>query len=97
VRDVAIYETKPANSLPENLLEALDRSEINWITFTSSSTARNFVTLLGEDYRSRLKDAKIASIGPITTTTLRELGLEPTIEAKTFNIGGLVKAIESSR
>jgi uroporphyrinogen III methyltransferase/synthase len=94
VRDVAIYETKPAQSLPQHLLDALNSKTVHWITFTSSSTAKNFVTLLGGNYREKLKGVKIASIGPITTSTLRELGLEPTIEADTFNIDGLVEALQ---
>jgi uroporphyrinogen III methyltransferase/synthase len=97
VRDVAIYETRPAAALPEQLLEALASREVNWVTFTSSSTARNFAALLGPDYRQQLQSVKIASIGPITTQTLRELGLEPTIQADTFNIEGLVDAIQRSR
>jgi uroporphyrinogen III methyltransferase/synthase len=94
VRDLAIYETKPASVLPENLLDALNENSVHWITFTSSSTAKNFVALLGVDYRTKLKQIKIASIGPITTSTLRELGLEPTVEAETFNIQGLIEVIQ---
>ena len=94
VRDVAIYETKPAQSLPPHLLDALESRSVHWITFTSSSTAKNFATLLGGNYKEKLRGVKIASIGPITTATLRELGLEPTIEAQTFNIDGLVEAIQ---
>ncbi|HEX3358481.1 MAG TPA: uroporphyrinogen-III C-methyltransferase [Tepidisphaeraceae bacterium] len=93
VRDVAIYETKSATALPQVLLDALAENRINWITFTSSSTAKNFVSLLGGDYREKLKHIKLASIGPITTTTLRELGLEPATEAEVFNIDGLIAAI----
>jgi uroporphyrinogen III methyltransferase/synthase len=36
---------------------------------------------------------KLASIGPITTQTLRELGLEPHAQAETFNVDGLIRAI----
>jgi uroporphyrinogen III methyltransferase/synthase len=93
VSDVPIYETKRSASLPQPLLDALAAGELTWVTFTSSSTARNFADLLGPDYRERLKDVKLASIGPVTTTTLRELGLEPTVQADTFNIEGLVDAI----
>jgi uroporphyrinogen III methyltransferase/synthase len=96
VRDVSIYETRPASSLPQNLLDALDAKSVHWITFTSSSTAKNFAMLLGSDYREKLKGVKIASIGPITTATLRELGLEPDVQAETFNVGGLVAAIGGS-
>src|SRR5581483_8679047 len=95
VRDVAIYETKRAASLPPQLLEALVERRITCVTFTSSSTAKNFAALLGASYREQLKGVKIASIGPITTSTLRELGLEPTIQAETFDIDGLVKALQS--
>ena len=92
VRDVPIYETKSTAALPTELLEALASSEVHWITFTSS-TVRNFVSLLGEDYRDRMNGVKIASIGPITSQTLRELRLAPTVEAKTFDLGGLVAAL----
>jgi uroporphyrinogen III methyltransferase/synthase len=96
VRDVAVYETRPAAALPQPLLDALDEGEVTWVTFTSSSTATHFAALLGPDYRDRLKGVKVASIGPITTATLKDLGLEPTIQAETFNIEGLVQVIAAS-
>jgi uroporphyrinogen III methyltransferase/synthase len=97
VRDVAVYETKPAAALPPELLDALGDNRVDWITFTSSSTASNFVKLLGPDYRALLEHVRLASIGPVTSATLRELGLTPTIEAETFNIDGLVSAILSRK
>lgn len=67
------------------------------ITFTSSSTAKNFVALLhGRDVRAytNLPDGpRLASIGPVTTSTLCELGLRAHIEAKQYTIPGLIKAI----
>jgi uroporphyrinogen III methyltransferase/synthase len=96
VRDVAIYETRPAEGLPPQLLEALTRREVQWVTFTSSSTATNFVRLLGEGYGELLAGVRIASIGPVTSHTLRELGLQPTVEADTFNIDGLVAAMSNT-
>ena len=93
VKDVAVYETKPAAALPEPLLGALAAGEVTWATFTSSSTAKNFAALLGPDYRDKLKGVNVASIGPITTATLRELGLDPTVQADTFNVNGLVDAL----
>lgn len=93
VVDLPIYETRVASALPESLLAALDDKTIKWVTFTSSSTARNFVTLLGETYRDKLAGVKLASIGPITTQTMNQLGLEPTVQADQFDIDGLVKAI----
>src|SRR5438309_4314085 len=67
------------------------------ITFTSSSTARNFLTLLGARLdRSVLDGIKIASIGPVTSATLRDLGLRVDIEAREYTMQGLVEAIAAS-
>ena len=62
------------------------------ITFTSSSTVRNFVALLGKEHPD-LGDVRLASIGPVTSSTLREVGLPVDIVAKKFTIPGLVRAI----
>ena len=67
------------------------------ITFTSSSTARNFADLLGNDEARSLKDVQVASIGPVTSATLRELQLPPAIEAREFTMGGLIRAIVLAR
>lgn len=93
VRDIAIYETVLPKSLPEEALTALRNREVNWVTFTSSSTAKNLMALLGDQARDLMKGLKIASIGPITTGTLRELGYEPTIQAQRFDMAHLVEAI----
>jgi uroporphyrinogen III methyltransferase/synthase len=93
VRDVAIYQTEPAKALSLELLEALDEGVVDWITFTSSSTAKNFVTLLGQSRLEKLRGVKLASIGPVTTATLRDLGLEPTVQAQTYVLEGLVAAM----
>lgn len=67
------------------------------ITFTSSSTVRNFVALLGKNVRRGhpLVGIRLASIGPITSSTLRELGLQVSIEAKKYTIPGLISALAS--
>jgi uroporphyrinogen-III synthase len=76
------------------------------ITFTSSSTVRNFVALLGKNMwsgpprppkASSLDGVRLASIGPVTSSTLRELGLPVDVEAKEYTIPGLIKAIVSAR
>jgi uroporphyrinogen-III synthase len=72
------------------------------ITFTSSSTARNFVALLGKNvWRGRprprkaspLDGIRLVSIGPVTSSTLRELGLPVDIEAAEYTIPGLINAL----
>jgi len=63
------------------------------ITFTSSSTVRNFAALLGGRGRPPHTNIKFASIGPVTSATLRELDFPVDIETKEYTIPGLVKAI----
>lgn len=63
------------------------------ITFTSSSTARNLVALLASIDLRIPRGIALASIGPITSATLRELGYEPTFEADEPTIDSLVSAI----
>ena len=108
---VEAYETVVPESSRLRLSAALasQNRRPDWITFTSSSTVRNFVALLGEgrgrvgrDHtstgpRRRLKEVRLASIGPVTSSTLRELGLPVDIEAAEYTIAGLIKAISSRR
>ena len=67
------------------------------VTFTSSSTARNFAELVGNTARQAIKDIQLVSIGPVTSATLRELQIPPTIEAREFTMGGLIRAIVLAR
>jgi uroporphyrinogen-III synthase len=64
------------------------------VTFTSSSTVRNFVALLAGQAAPA---SRTASIGPITSATLREFGLPVDIEAQEYTIPGLVEAIRAWR
>jgi uroporphyrinogen-III synthase len=77
------------------------------ITFTSSSMVRNFVALLGgrepalSSSKGRpphtvIEGIRFASIGPVTSATLRELGLPMHIEAEEYTIPGLIRAIVSN-
>jgi len=96
VCDVSVYESRPAASLPPLLLEALKEKQVNWVTFASSATARNFVDLLGKEYRKQLTGVKIASIGPITTAAIKELGLSVSVEAATSRVDALADAIAAA-
>ena len=62
------------------------------ITFTSSSTVKNFVQMLGVR-RPKLDGVLMSSIGPVTSATMREHGLKVDIAAEEFTIPGLVAAI----
>lgn len=92
VRQVVAYRTVMADHLPAEAIDALRAGEVDWLTFTSSSTVRNLVGLLGED-RVRLNGIKTASIGPVTTQAIQEAGLAVTVEAKQSSIAGLVEAV----
>ena len=92
VTELTVYETRLAASLPEPVWAALRERRVDWVTFTSSSTARNMAELLGDE-RGLLEGVRVASIGPITSDTLRGLGLEPTVEAETSNVQGLVDVL----
>jgi uroporphyrinogen-III synthase len=82
----------------QQVLRLLREQKLDILTFTSSSTVRNFMQWLSSDEeRVRLVTHNIyltiACIGPITAQTARELGLDVAIEAQEFTIDGLVAAI----
>jgi uroporphyrinogen III methyltransferase/synthase len=94
VDEVTAYETELTDEGKETLIDLLKDNAIDAVTFTSSSTVSNFMSLLeGEDGKTLLKDVTLASIGPITSDTARSLGLEPTIEADPYTIPGLIDAL----
>ncbi|HLJ25473.1 MAG TPA: uroporphyrinogen-III synthase [Candidatus Angelobacter sp.] len=92
---IEAYETR----VPEGAKEKLERlfrepaSKPHVITFTSSSTASNFLALLGDNARAFLEGVHLASIGPVTSDTLKQAGFPPTIEAREYTMNGLVAAI----
>ena len=94
------YETVVPEGSRQRLQQALadPRQRPTVITFTSSSTARHFVALLDSENRAEpLRGITIASIGPVTSATLRELGLRVDVEAAEYTIPGLVKALAERR
>ena len=70
--------------------QASQLGPVDCVTFTSSSTVRNFAAAAG---LSALQGAKVITIGPVTTATARELGVPVAAQARTFTIDGLVAAI----
>ncbi len=93
VVDVPIYQTRAPAALPAEVLTALAAGEIQWITFTSASTARNLHALLPDHIRPMVRVAGRLSIGPITSAALRELDWPPTVEAAQHDIAGMVQAL----
>jgi uroporphyrinogen-III synthase len=95
---VEAYETvvpESSRSRLKALFENKRRPDV--ITFASSSSVKNFMAMLGRRGRklhTDLDGIRFASIGPITSATLRELGLPVDIEAAEFTIPGLIRAIQ---
>jgi uroporphyrinogen III methyltransferase/synthase len=85
---VPLYDTV-AEQLDEGELAAVERAD--FITFTSSSTVRFFMETMGD--RGLPNGTRVISIGPITSATARELGLEVHAEASKHDIDGLVATL----
>jgi len=90
---VPAYQTLPPQNPNGDLAARLRRHEIDAITFTSSSTVKNFMAMLDEP--SLLADTVIACIGPITARTAEDLGLRVDVVPEQFTVEALAAALES--
>jgi uroporphyrinogen-III synthase len=90
---VEAYETIVPKSSRARLRSVMTnpRRRPHVITFTSSSSVRNFMALLRK--KPNLSSIKLASIGPVTSATLREFHLPVDIEASEYTIPGLIRSI----
>ena len=85
------YKTESAVENVAEIKSLLDAGQIDFVTFTSSSTVKNFVAALGTEVFAQIKTA---AIGPITAQTLSDFGVTADVVAEEFTINGLVNAIE---
>jgi uroporphyrinogen III methyltransferase/synthase len=94
VDEIPAYETLKATENAGDLTKQLEEKRVDLITFTSSSTVKNFKALLPPDsFQKLMQGVVIASIGPITTDTAKQLDFDVHISAEPFTIPGLVEAI----
>lgn len=94
VDEVTAYHTRAVSDGRDKLVALLTEKAVDLITFTSSSTVKNFKALLPPGHMASLmKGVTLASIGPITTQTATELGFNIQVTAKTYTIEGLCEAI----
>jgi len=94
VDEVPAYQTLKVTDRAPELIEALNQKKIDVVTFTSSSTVRNFLELLPHNEAVRMLDGvTVACIGPITAETAASSGLQISITATEFTIPGLCDAI----
>jgi len=94
VDEITSYYTKEVPDSADLLLKRLKENTIDLITFTSSSTVKNFKAILPDNvFETQMKDITIACIGPITADTAKNLGFDVHIVANSFTIPGLCEAI----
>jgi uroporphyrinogen III methyltransferase/synthase len=87
VSQVVVYRSADVTAPDTEVLNDFAAGRIDWVTVTSSAIARSLHRLYGP----QLVHAKLASISPITSETLRELGHEPTVEATEYTTEGVIK------
>lgn len=91
---IPVYEAKPVEANAEQIIGLIAAGELDCISFASSSTVRNFLSIIPPDLLKGKKAPALASIGPITSKTLQEHGLKAAIEPEQYTIPALVQAIE---
>jgi len=95
VEEVAVYRTiRPRETQAEKLQSLFMEEKIDLVTFTSSSTVRNFVALFpGADVRKVIGSARVGCIGPITAATAREYGLDVAVQPVSYTVPAFAEAI----
>ena len=88
------YRTVPAEPPGEEIKKAIMEQKVDVLTFTSGSTAKNFVKLLPDiDLKQALAKTLVACIGPIAAKTVEALGFKVDIVPEEYTIPSLVKSI----
>lgn len=94
VTEVPAYQTRRIEDGVVRLREALASGSVDAVTFTSSSTARNFAEQFSDDERSAWRGRiAVASIGPITAATAAEYGLSTDVMPSEYTIPALARAL----
>jgi uroporphyrinogen III methyltransferase/synthase len=94
VTRVDAYRTTAAGAPAPDVKKRISSGRVDWVTFTSGSTAENFTKYFGRSAAARVsRRARFASIGPVTSRTMKRLGLRVAVQAKTHDLNGLIGAI----
>lgn len=88
------YASRMPDEATEQLSAAL-AAGLDLLTFTASSTVHNLVALADKDQQEQLLQIPVASIGPLTSATCRELGFNVAIEPDNSTLDGMVEAIRN--
>jgi uroporphyrinogen III methyltransferase/synthase len=91
---VAAYETKSLAGSGAELRRRIEGGDVDAILFSSSSTVTSTLQALGEGGVELLRRVVVGSIGPITSRTLEDAGIVPTVQAASYTVDGLLDALE---
>lgn len=97
VDEVIVYQNTDAPQLPPDAALLLDNGHLDWIGISSPAIARNLYRLLSPQAAAAIgQQTKLASISPVTTSALQELGWPVAVEASTYTWDGILEAIMES-
>ena len=95
VDTIVSYETYLPEESKVKLMETMDKINIDVFIFTSPSTVKHFVEILGEKYKELLHKKWIASIGPVTENVLETYQIPVHISPSVYTINGLLDELET--
>ncbi len=94
---VPVYQNSPEEEPRKSLRKDLEEGRVDMVTFTSSSTVRNFLKMIDaenqEELEQLLDGVDIAAIGPITAKTVTDSGFHVTVQPEEYTISELVWSI----
>lgn len=96
VDEVVTYEAAMPKQEQDSAQAVAELEKADIVTFTSSSTVRNFISLIGEKGIPILREKLIVSIGPITSMELEKYGLKPQLQAADYTIDGLLEVMKKN-
>ena len=89
VDQIVVYDSVDVEAPDPEVATALAGGEIDWVAVTSSATAKSLVRLYGD----ALRQTRLASISPLTSSALNDLGYQSAAEAAPHTMAGLTEAI----
>jgi uroporphyrinogen III methyltransferase/synthase len=93
VEEVSSYRTVVPDTDVREVRERLAEGQVDLVTFTSSSTVRNFLALLGADASALLARTRVGCIGPVTADTVRQAGLSVAVQPADYTVATFAEAI----
>jgi len=89
VEQIVVYNSTDAGPASDEVLTAMQNGEFTWTTVTSPAIARSLARMFGE----ALHQTRLATISPLTSGVLKQLGFEPSAEAATYTSEGLIESL----